>query len=324
MGLATRYLHVYEYRVMAADVKSGKLVSNIFYFRNKTQTAGAALAYGDDIPSSLNTTWAAKADTAWVSAAGPNSIMSVNYAVSGSIARDMVGRRWRSPVIAITAIVPLLAGGCAVVFTTPIVLAVGDLVYMSGIASPSNLNGVFPVDQVMTPTEIRLTTTPIGTWGGSGSIQAASGAMDWLYDDKVEFAFTDTGDIAGEAAPLFCTASVRRLNVGVGRNWKSRVSMSPLGESQMLNGKLTSGAVTAINAAFAEWYDPGIDIDNGGVGVGDASKMEHVATSKQIAFTTPSPYTESETWAKKVTSFAVRPNNGSFTRRKPKLTAVIA
>lgn len=316
-----KYLVPYEVTVEASDLKSGKLISNIFYMRTQVQTAGAPQLYGSGLTGTVDATTLSALIVAWTGPAGITTVMSVNYQISSFIMRAIAGRRWRSPLLGITAISDLLSG-TSIVFATPHLMSVGDNVNITNVTTPFAINGTWGVTDVPSPVEIKIAPNFAPGYTGSGLGQLAAGQQEFTYTDNIEIVNTEIGDVAGDALPLFANVSVRRINSGVGKNWKSRMSLAPIPEDGVENGKLEALYLAAWNTALGTIVPAALG--NGGTTWGDANKMIPCAVSRFKAFQAPTPFLESDTWAKNVSSMVVRPNLGSFVRRKPRLGAVIS
>ena len=147
-------------------------------------------------------------------------------------------------------------------------------------------------------------------------VQEVAGSQQYQYGNSIEVAHAVMGAQILDAAPLFATVSMRRLSSIATRNFRSRISISPITEDQMINGRLTP-------TARAAWVLSGGGLVNtlsAGVGV----DMYPMVVSKQLAFATPTPFAESDSWSVAVLSYTPRTPLGSAVMRKPSLTSVIA
>jgi hypothetical protein len=141
-----------------------------------------------------------------------------------------------------------------------------------------------------------------------------------LYADTEIITTSDPGGVLGDALPLFATSSIRRLNSGVGRQFRSRFSLSPMSEADVVNGGFTAAQkavmVTALNGLNVSYANGGTDATSG--------NSNQVAFAKSVALTLPSPFGQSDTFTALISSYQQQRNTGSLTRRKPRLTSIIA
>jgi hypothetical protein len=190
---------------------------------------------------------------------------------------------------------------------------------VQGVTSPPAANAVWTIT-VLTPDSFSLNGSNSALlWSGDGQYQLATGAYQFFYADKVVQISATFGGIAGDALPLFSTASVRRLNNGIGKSFRSRVSMGPMSESDSLDGGLLPARITAINAAFNTFNG---FYSNGGTDPG-AGLSAQCAISKKIASTLPLVFLSETPWSQGGVTFSVQRNLGSLVRRKPRLTGII-
>lgn len=311
-----RYRWVYEVKIKASDQKSGKLISNILYYRNQVDTG---FAYGDPIPGSSDAVFINSVQANFATGSPLTvDILSENYVTSEFQSRGIYGRAYPQPTLAITSLAPGLTSS---IITTSVAhgFSVGDNVSIQGVTGPSGVNGSWNVTQVDTPTQFRIGFVFSGSWTGDGAVQLAAGPQEFTYMDNFVEAEAIDGDIAGEAVPLFSDASIRRINTGVGRNWKSRLSMAPIAETSQLNGKFT----TAFATIFGTWSTRMMTAALNAATTNPSNRMMLVAVSKKIAMAQPTPFTTSDKFAQDVTSLVLQPNLGSLVRRKPRLTSVI-
>lgn len=317
MAVPIRYLVPYELAYHAIDLGSGKKITNVIYLRNTFQTV-APPAYGAPIagPSS-NDVLSANALANWLVSIIP--IMNANYKMIDLTMRSIVGKQYGTVKKLITA---LTAGAPGIVTTSgPHGFVTGDTVSISGVTAPPAANGLWVIT-VTAPDAFSLNGSiiPAG-WTGDGYVQEASGNLQFVYGDKSVQISSAVGTVVGDALPLFACASVRRLSTGVGRNFRSRLSMSPVSESDSLDGGIIPARVTAINAGFANYLAS--PFANGGTDP-TSGFSTLLAVSKKIAFTMASPFVTQSPWSAAVTLFSVQRNLGSLVRRKPKLTTPIA
>lgn len=318
-----RYRVPYAITTHGRDTKSGKPVTNIFYYRCNVDTP-AALGYGEPIAGSSTTTMLTNflaRFTAGGGGAGATTvdILSVNYALAQISCRAIIGRRYTETVFALTAVSPGLGDS---VLVTPVAngFAVGQSVSIQGTTAPSGLNGTHVITQIDSPQQFRIAFSFVGSWTGDGNVQLAAGDQELYYDDNDLVTDTITGDISGEALPLTNSASVRRINSGTGRNWISRVSMAPIAESSQLNGKFT----TAYNTLADTWIAQMKLVVLNAATTNERNKMFLVVVSQMIALSKPTPFGESDSWCRDTTNLVLQPNLGTMNSRKPRLTASIA
>lgn len=313
--------NVYQIVQEGVDVKSSKKVVNIFYTRNATQTGGA-LGYGDPIAGSsslltLITNWS----TAWKTVILP--YLSVNYEMVRTVGNQIVGKQYRTLLRGISS---LSATGTSLVLVTAVSehgLSNGDQVQISGVSIPSAVNGVWQIQVYNSFAFLLLGSAAVaGSWSNDGSWRKASGPFSWRFDDHAEFVGDagTAGSITGDAMPLFTSASIRHITGRVGRNWRSKTSMSPLGESQCVDGRLTSTALGNISTAWNSYTSS--PVANGGSDTG-SQKQLLVNASMGLASLLTDPFTQSDTWAADIISLFSQPNLGSVLRRKPRLSPTL-
>jgi len=311
MAILVLNLVPYEVVFKAEDLASGKPISNTRYVRS--QDSGGA--YGADIAGSDITTFLTAMLTQWTTGVNPMcDNLSVNYQMISVVARAIVGHGYPSAEIACGATI----NPTTVIFTTvsPHLLNAGDIVLVAGFTSPVDLNQSYQVQSVIDAFQFIVNLSTVGPVVGTGTVQLAAGRHTFRYQDGVEIFDTTIGAVAGDALPLFNDFSIRRINSGVGRNWKSRISVAIVAEDDQSNGTISNTRITALNAT-------GTTMAAGGWSTGGAVNMFEYALSKQRAFNDSSPFVQAETWTKPVSAYVVRPNIGSFVKRKPRLTAPI-
>ena len=313
---AIKYRVPYEVAVNALDLASGKKISNIYYYQNGIAT-GPAPAYGADVAGSSSATLLANLKAQYDISVP--TILSHNYQMVNLVMRAIVGKQYRTPFQVISA---MTTGGPVTTISSmfPHGLHSGDAVYIQGVTSPPLINGVWLATVVDSTTFTVPFTTGL-TWSSDGQFQLATGAYQFAYADKQTIVDTTVGTVAGDALPLFSSASVRRNNEGVGKSFRSRVSLGPIAESYSVDGGLTGASITAINAAMLSWLTAGGQ-PNGGTDVG-AGLSYQVVVSKKIASTLPLVFPNADNWVKGGIAYAVQRNTGSMVRRKPRLTSII-
>ena len=318
---AIKNRHVYQIVQEGVDTKSSKKVVNIFYTRNDAQTGGA-LVYGDPIAGSSSlATLIANWSTAWKTVILP--YLSVNYEMTRTVGNEIVGKQYRTLLRTISS---LSATGTSLVLVTavsPHGLADGDHVQISGVGIPSAVNGVWQIQVYNSSAFLLLGSAAVaGTWSNDGSWRKASGPFNWRFDDHAEFVGDNgqAGSITGDAMPLYVSASNRHITARVGRNWRSKTSMSPLGESQCVDGRLTATALGNISTAWDSYISS--PVANGGSDTGSQRQLLVTASGGKASVLTD-PFDQSDTWAANMIQLYSQPNLGSVLRRKPRLTPTL-
>lgn len=313
---AIRYGIPYEVVVFGKDNGSGKPVTNKHYYSCGIQNVSPP-AFGAPIAGpSDNQTFLTNFSIAWFGDIAPK--MNHNYQVLSYQSQAMIGKRYSSPLLPISGVG--LGTPVTIQTASPHGLVTGQQVVITGVTSPAVLNAVWVVS-VVSPFQFTLNGSSIvGAWSGDGAEQAVSGQIEFLYADKVtSFLNIGNGVVVGDSLPLFCTASIRRLNNGVGRHFRSRFSLSPMSESDVVDGAFTATQKTAMATALGAFVQP---IQNGGTDTG-SKFMVPLAISRALAFAQPSPFTFVNFTAQ-VNGMVQQPNCGSLVRRKPKQTTTIA
>ena len=308
-----RYRVPYEVSVNAVDLGSGKPSRNLYYFRTAFSTG--VFAYGDPLPGSDVATALAAIATNYGATIIP--VLNHNYSLLSLVMRSILGKQYRTPFFPLAAVVPGAPISCSTMI--PHGFVTGQFVYVRGVTSPPGANGVRKI-VVTSPTSFDLVgSNDALPWSNDGEVQLASGPFTFAYGDTTSSPQAVVGGVAGDAMPMFSTGSVRRLNVGVGKSFRSRVSLSPFSESDNTDGRFVPARVTAINAAFAAFN---IAYSNGAADL-TAKYMSNVVVSKKIAQTLPLTFPSDQPWTSGGVTFSLQPNFGSLLRRKPKLTAPI-
>lgn len=298
----------YEVTLLAGDTKSGKPISNTLYYRY----LGVG-PYGDGIGGTSNETFTNAVLARWVTFV-LNAISS-HYVMVSIRSRAIMGWKFGTPLRPWVGLSPSLTF-TSITTGTPHGFTNGSAVALNGTV------GGTPVNTVVAPITITTSTTftvPIVLAAGApvvGTVQEVQGGVDFVYEDQFEVADTSAGARPGEAVPLFCSASVRRLNTGVGRNFKSRISLSPIAEPDQVNGKFEAVYLAILQTA--------VDALNNSEDSGGAFNLFPIVVSRALAFQQPQTFTQALTWTKEVTDFQARPNLGSITSRKPRLSLTIA
>lgn len=299
----------YEVRINAVDLNSGKLLSNILYLKYYTNT----LAYGDSIAGTTLDTVVANVAAVWTLRVTPN--LSIGYKGRDITCRSITSRRFPTPFVGIVGTVFVV--GTVTIFTSaPHGLSNGDAVSITQTLPDAILLGVQGPVTVINPTQFQFPYSGIAGTVTSGQVQVVRGSQEFVYTDQEQAVYTDAGLVGGDACPLFNSASVRRFNTGSGRNWRSRISLSPIAESSQVNGRFAGPYLTNIRADMNALFTTTI---SGGLQV-----LTPQAISRNLAFAVPTPFGESDTWTRPCTGGTVQPNLGSVVRRKPRLTAAIS
>lgn len=317
MGTSVLYRVPYEIRVNATDLSSGKQVSNVFYTKCGIQLV-APPAYAQPVAGTSDTgTLLAAFKTLFKAQIVP--LLSSQYRTVEYIMRAIMSYGYTTlyhPIASVSV------GSPTVVNTsTPHGLVTGDSVDISGTTGTLSINQVWTAT-VTGPNTFTIATNTTGqTYAGGGQEQKASGALKFIYGSLDTLADVQTGGIAGDALPLFSDASVRRLGADVGKSFQGRNSFAPIGEASQVDGAFTTSAKTAWTTALTALV--GTPLANGG---SDSSSSLNflINVSKKIAFTKAAPFIGSDSWTSAVNSMSLRPNMGSFIRRKPKLSALLS
>lgn len=307
----------YEATIFATDLGSSKKITNRLYFRNQVQTI-APPGYGDPIAAGSSTTTLINAiRTQWLATIVPR--LNANYQYNQIVMKAIVGKRYSTPFFTLLAVLP--GTPITIKTTTPHGLSTGDIVFAQNFATVVGTDGTWAITVTASDTFTLNGSTGVGSWFGDGLIQVVDGSLEFLYNDlESTIVGATAGGVVGDALPLFSTASIRRLNTGIGKHFRSRLSLSPMSEADSLDGGFTVAQkalmVTALNNFFTPILNGGTDATSG--------ISQQVVVSKALAFATATPFAESTSWCKDITSFVQQRNMGSLTRRKPRLTSVIA
>lgn len=316
MGFGIRYLVPYQVNINAIDNGSGRKVSNIMYYRSAIQTT-APPAYGALIagPGSTTTLLAAILNK-WIATVMLR--LNANYILQSGVMVALVGKRYSSPFTPIFGV--SFGTPVTIITNAPHGLTTGQVVSIQGVTSPASLNTSWTVTVVGTFTFTLNSSSMLGPWTGDGQFQVVSGSLEFLTTDLETLSgLTNPGSVVGDALPLFATSSVRRLNGGVGRNFRSRFSLSPMSEVDVLDGGFTA-AQKALMVTDLGLFNVGIG--NGGSDATSAFSFNCVV-SKKVAFSLVTPFNSNSPWSFVTQSMVQQRNNGSMVRRKPKLTSVI-
>lgn len=304
----------YEVRINAINLSSGKNISNTLYFKDFVDHGGG---YAAPIPGvgNADTDLEQSAYIQW--AVGANSVLTAlsdEYQMVSIRVRSITGRAWKTPVVPIAGIAASLVD-THVITGGPHGLVAGDAVNISSVTVPSTINGQHTVVSVISAVEYTIGGVFTGVYSGAGTQQKISGNQSLTYGSNLEVAHNDVGAIGSDQMPLHTTISMRRLNAGVGKNWRSRLSISPLTEGDQKNGRLTVAALaiwTTVGTTLATPLTlPGIVVET------------PVALSMRLAMLEPTPFAFSNAWVSEVNAFVPRTNLGSLVKRKPRLTSAI-
>lgn len=311
MGVPIRYNIPYQIDAIAKDLTSGRRTGTTHYLRNN-QFTGSPPAFGQAIPGSDTATLLASFKTNFENVFP--TLMSLKWSMQTYTMRAIVGYGYTTPFVPISG---ATFGGVTAQFLTPFPhnLVNNGMVSISGIGTPTGVNGTYQVT-VLSSTVFQVNTTVTGFYGGGGSVQRVSGGLGLQYRDNEFLTSSAVGLVTGDAMPLFVDVDVQRINPGTGKSWRSRFAMSPIGESDCINGGLTSTAITAWSTQLAALN---INMSNGG---SDATGGESSfrAFSKLQASLVPSPFSSSATFLNVVSSFHAHSALGSQNNRKPRLT----
>lgn len=319
MGTPIDYRSLYQIVASAADLKSGKKITNTYYFRSGIAGAGAP-APDSPIAGSDIDVFLLNFDTQF--SATIMQKLSVNYKQQISVCRKIVGWKYNNPFYPITGVTPLLVGtgfqiGGVLPFTT------SNFVSIQGVTGATAANGIWTA----TATSLNTFTTNANTtgtvWTGGGSMQGIDASNSWLYTTQASLAVSAVGFAAGEALPLFSDVSGRRLGSTAGKSFQGRNSYAPIPEADQLNGKLESTALTAWTTNLTA-FNAGIA--NGAAAGDGRDTMYFYNASFKLGLTQASPF--SPTSVDNITSLVgsqfPQPNLGSLVKRKPRLTATIS
>jgi hypothetical protein len=312
--VAVRHTVPYQIDVRANDNATGKPLVNTFYARSAVATA--ALGYGDPIPGSNQSTFLTAFFVLWETAVVP--LLNANYRMVSYTCQAILGKRFKTPFQPILALAP--GAPIQIVTSTPHGLVTGAAVFISGVTSPPSVNKSWLIT-VTSPTDFTLNgSNDALLWSGDGQWQVASGKLQFNYADKLVASSSAAGGVVGDALPLINTGSIRRINTGTGRSFRSRVSVGPMSEADSVDGGFTAGTKTAWAAALAAFN---VAMTNGSADA-TAQYMYHCVVSKLVASTQPPTFVSYYPWSWLVNNFILQRNTGSLLRRKPRLTSIVA
>lgn len=313
MATALKNLCIYAAKIDAVDLSSGKFLSNTLYYRNRVDTGSG---YGVDIAGTTDTALEDAIFHKWYDTVNPvMDRLPASYQLRQLTLQRLYGWGYGTPISVIVGAVGTLTN--IHVFTAaPHGLRDGQTVQITGVVGMTDLNRMFLAISVVGPTEFVVDITTTQTYTSGGQVQRTNRSLQLLYADKLIVPHDEVGNSTEvDILPLFTDVSMRRLNTGVGKNFRSRISIAPIPESDQKNGSL-------LPTPYAAWLTIGTSLAatllSGGV------DFVPYAVSKKLALADTTPFSSSATWSRPVTSYAPQRNMGSFTKRKPKLTAAIA
>lgn len=319
MATPVGYRALYQVTAKGVDTKSGKPVTNIYYYRSGPAT-GAPPAFDSPISGSSLDTFLTSFDGVY----GPLvELLSVNYIQTADVCRQVTGWKYGSPQNNIIGVTSTLTGTAFTVAgtlpkTTPFF---GNIAGMTGAAAASGIWTISPTSLNTFTTTANIVGDP---WVSGGTVQEVGTSEAFTYGVLATKAVTNAGVISGEALPLFADVSGRRVGSTAGRNWQGRNSYAPIGESQQLNGKLTTTALANWNLSLPDLMGP---LSNGGTTGDDRDNMYLYNASFKQALTRSTPFNtigHIDWFTSLVSSVFAQPNMGSLTKRKPRLTATIS
>jgi len=321
--MAVGYRALYQVILGAKDVKSGKLLTNLLYYRSGTGT-GSPPAFDSPIAGASLGAFLTALGTLFTAQILP--LLSVNYTQTLLTVRKIVGWKYNGPELPIVGSTPLLTGtsfsiGGALPQTTPFFGSIaGAIGFIPGVWPG---NGIWTISPTGTNTFTTTANTAANPWAAGGTLQKVGTSEGWKFTDIATLAASGVGGITGEALPLFSDVSFRRIGSTVGRRFQGRNSYAPIGEASQLNGKLTSTALTAWTAAAAAFL---VATSNGGTEGDSRDNMfpYNVSLKRALSLATPFDQPNVDAFTSVVASGIIQPNMGSFVKRKPRLTAVIA
>lgn len=311
---AIRNQVLYEVRIVGYDLTSNKTIDGRQYLKNAIPTA--ATPYGDPIPGAGSTTTLlanfATEYEAMLTVLASTKLQLVRYEM-----RAMMGYDFPSVIYPINALV-VSPTSVQISSANPHGRISGDLVRIAGVTTPAAVNGIWSI-AVLDPYTFELTLTTTGPWSGGGSFQWAHGLPAFTYADLEMLLTVATGGIAGDALPINTNYSILRHNLGVGKSWRSRFSVSPIPEAVNDFGKIKStekaAIVTALNTFNAGMLNGGSEVTTSGLSFLSV-------LSKKLAKLQPSPFSSSHLYSLAVTTLEVHDRFGTQQQRKPAVGGV--
>ncbi len=306
----------YEVRVNATDLSSGKAISNLFYLKTANNSVDTA-TYGNPIAGASSTvTLLTNFKTLFK--AQVIILLSIRYSSVSYVMRSILAYKYGTVALPISVGIGVPT---TIVTSANHGLATNDLVLITGVTGTASIVNGWRVVTVTGSNSFTIAPNTTGlVWSGGGQEQKAAGKLQFVYGDLTQVDDVQLGGVSGDALPLFSDASVRRLGTFAGKSYQGRNSYAPIGESAQVNGAFTSGAKTswATNLAALNTFILNGGSDTTGNGVSFIANV-----SKTLAFTQVTPFTGSDYWSNAVSSMVLRPDLGSFVRRKPKLGALL-
>jgi len=311
---AIRNQVLYEVRIFGYDITTNKTIDGKQYLKNAIPTA--ATAYGAAIPGSGSTTTLLgnfkTAYEAMLTVLASTKLQLQRYEM-----RAIMGYDYPSQAYPINALVvsPL---SVQISSATPHGRITGDLVQIASVTTPAAVNGIWSIG-VLDPYTFEITLTTTGPWSGGGQFQWAHGLPAFTYADLETLLSTATGGVALDALPINTNYSIRRHNLGVGKSFRSRFSISPIPESVNDFGKIKTTEKAAIVTALDTFNG---SFANGGSEVAASGLSFLTVFSKKLAKLQPSPFTSSADYSLAVTTLEVHDRFGTQQQRKPKVSGV--
>ena len=295
---------VYQTNIHAHDTQSGKPILNTVYHMAST----AAVGQGLPIVNSSVATFVAALQAQWDLFIVPR--ISVHYETQSYVCRGIVGWKWPTAQHAVIGSTPSL-NFTAITTGDPHNFLDGMSVAITGTAGVTGLNAVFSPITVTGATSFTIPVQLPGALTQNGLVQRVFGDRVFEYADHFELVQVTAGGRPGEALPLYCTASVRRLNLGLGKHFRSHLALGPLPESDVQDGRFETASYTTFATACQ-----GL---NNALTNGNPGQMFPMVVSKALALLQPSPFGDPGVWAVNVTDHVPRRNMGTALSRKLRL-----
>lgn len=311
---AIRNQVVYEVRIFGYDITSNKTIDGKQYLKNALPTA--ATPFGDPIPGAGSTT-TLLANFATEYEAMLLVLASTKLQLQRYEMRAILGYDYPSVLLPINALV-INATTVTISSANPHGRVTGDLVQIAGVATPAAVNGIWSI-VVLDAFTFQIPIITTGPWSGGGSFQWAHGLPTFTYADLETLLTVAIGGIAGDALPINTNYSIRRHNLGTGKSFRSRFSISPIPETVNDFGKIKStekaAIVTALNAFNTSMVNGGSE--------GAASGLSYLTVfSKKLAKLQVSPFVSSHLYSLAVTTLEVHDRFGTQQQRKPAVSGI--
>lgn len=301
---------LYQLACVGFDVISNKTISNLYYLISGNPTGGGT--YGAPIVGSSTATVLANWKTFYEGGGGPLVLLNKNLQMANYHIRSILGTRYPTLLSAITTVIP---GATTTVITSgPSGLLAGDPVVISGVGGIAGLNGPSVIVSTLPGNQLTLANVTTGSYTGGGLIQKAGGTVELGYGDFDLVTSSAVGGVTTDALPNFVTASVRRINPGIGRSWRSGVRLSIVSEVDTVGGRFTPTFITNMTGAM----DGVQAVLQNGSAVPGSKDMYGAVFSQKIATQQPTPFTTALPFYYLWNSVVVDPGCGSLVRRKPK------